>query len=236
MVHRDWGCTWQVRVTVGDSGICCCVCVTYFERQLTPLCVASTPGLWASFCFRFLFWLLCLFYFSGTTYGNWFYHTDTVLDFKKRYPDVPLFHLSYEDIKLVRPLSPTPIPAIQPPLYPSLSRCLYLPAHISLFFFAQFSPLSIPPSLSLSHFGAPSQSFSLCVCLSLSLFPSLSLSPISAALMFLCLCLCLSLSVCVCLSVCLSDPHACHSVYSSPSISAPFSHTHTHSLSLSLVR
>ena len=27
-----------VRVTVGDSGLCC-ICVTSFERQLTPLCV-----------------------------------------------------------------------------------------------------------------------------------------------------------------------------------------------------
>ena len=46
----------QVRVTVGNSGLCCCTCVMYFEhqfccctcgryfeRQLTPLCVdAST--------------------------------------------------------------------------------------------------------------------------------------------------------------------------------------------------
>ena len=29
----------QVRVTVADSDLCCCTCVTYFERQLTPLCV-----------------------------------------------------------------------------------------------------------------------------------------------------------------------------------------------------
>ena len=29
----------QVRVTVGDSGLCCCICVTYFERKLTPLLV-----------------------------------------------------------------------------------------------------------------------------------------------------------------------------------------------------
>ena len=28
----------QVRVTVGHSGLCC-VCVTSFERELTPLCV-----------------------------------------------------------------------------------------------------------------------------------------------------------------------------------------------------
>ena len=32
----------QVRVTVGDSGLCC-TCVTYFEHQLTPLCVDSFP-------------------------------------------------------------------------------------------------------------------------------------------------------------------------------------------------
>ena len=29
----------QVRVTAGDSGLCCCTCVTSFERSLTPLCV-----------------------------------------------------------------------------------------------------------------------------------------------------------------------------------------------------
>ena len=28
----------HVRVTVGDSGLCCCVCVTSFERCLTPSC------------------------------------------------------------------------------------------------------------------------------------------------------------------------------------------------------
>ena len=32
---------YQVRVTTGDSGLCRCTCVTYFERQLTPLCVHS---------------------------------------------------------------------------------------------------------------------------------------------------------------------------------------------------
>ena len=31
--------TCQVRVTVGDSGLCCCTCVTYFECELTPLFV-----------------------------------------------------------------------------------------------------------------------------------------------------------------------------------------------------
>ena len=28
-------------VIVGDSGLCCCVCVTSFERSLTPLCAGS---------------------------------------------------------------------------------------------------------------------------------------------------------------------------------------------------
>ena len=31
----------QMRVTVGDSVLCCCVCVTSFEGKLTPLCVDS---------------------------------------------------------------------------------------------------------------------------------------------------------------------------------------------------
>ena len=42
----------QERVTAGDSGLCCCTCVTYFERQLTPLCIDSARALWASFCFQ----------------------------------------------------------------------------------------------------------------------------------------------------------------------------------------
>ena len=29
--------TCQVRVTVGDSGLCCCTRVTYFQHKLTPL-------------------------------------------------------------------------------------------------------------------------------------------------------------------------------------------------------
>ena len=44
----------QVRVTIGDSGLCCCGCVMYFERQWTPLRVDSACALWASFCFRFV--------------------------------------------------------------------------------------------------------------------------------------------------------------------------------------
>ena len=31
----------QMRVTIGDSGLCCCICVMCFERWLTPLCVDS---------------------------------------------------------------------------------------------------------------------------------------------------------------------------------------------------
>ena len=42
----------QVRVTVGDSGLCC-PCVTYFKCWLTPLWVDSA-WFWALFCFRFL--------------------------------------------------------------------------------------------------------------------------------------------------------------------------------------
>ena len=30
---------YHVRVTAGDSGLCCCVHVTFFERKLTPLFV-----------------------------------------------------------------------------------------------------------------------------------------------------------------------------------------------------
>ena len=35
----------QVRVTVGDPGLCCCTCVTSFERSLTPLFVDSVTSL-----------------------------------------------------------------------------------------------------------------------------------------------------------------------------------------------
>ena len=44
----------QVRVTTGDSGLCCWVCVTPFEHELTPLFVDSAQAHWASFCFRLL--------------------------------------------------------------------------------------------------------------------------------------------------------------------------------------
>ena len=47
----------RVRVTVGDSGLCCCTCVTYFEPWLAPLCVDLYINLylnsvpWAELCF-----------------------------------------------------------------------------------------------------------------------------------------------------------------------------------------
>ena len=31
----------QVRITVGDSGLCCCVCMASFDRQLTPFAKKS---------------------------------------------------------------------------------------------------------------------------------------------------------------------------------------------------
>ena len=37
---------------IGDSDLCCCVCVMSFKRWLTPLLVDSAQMLWASFCFR----------------------------------------------------------------------------------------------------------------------------------------------------------------------------------------
>ena len=37
-----------MRVTVGDSGFCCCTCVRYFERKLAPLLVDPARAL----CFR----------------------------------------------------------------------------------------------------------------------------------------------------------------------------------------
>ena len=33
--------TCQVRVTIGDSGLCCCTCAMDFECTLTPVCVDS---------------------------------------------------------------------------------------------------------------------------------------------------------------------------------------------------
>ena len=48
-MYRRWSlCTLylhacQARFTVGDSGLCCCTCVAYFEWQLTPLCVDPCP-------------------------------------------------------------------------------------------------------------------------------------------------------------------------------------------------
>ena len=42
-------------VTVGDSCLFCCTCVSYFDAtELTPLCVDSAQALWAPFCLRFM--------------------------------------------------------------------------------------------------------------------------------------------------------------------------------------
>ena len=56
----------QVRVTVGDSGLCCCVCLLSFERGLTPLFgdrhrrsgSLSASELFLLLIFVFLFFLL----------------------------------------------------------------------------------------------------------------------------------------------------------------------------------
>ena len=55
----------QVRFTEGDSGICCCTCVEYFERWWTPLLVDSEQALWGSFCLR-LNWIQACFAKSST--------------------------------------------------------------------------------------------------------------------------------------------------------------------------
>ena len=34
----------QVRVTLGDSGLCCCACATSVEPKLTPLCLGFAPA------------------------------------------------------------------------------------------------------------------------------------------------------------------------------------------------
>ena len=49
----------QVRVTIGNSGLCCCACVTPFEHWLTPLCVvpSSLSLMGPSLC-------ICLCWFS----------------------------------------------------------------------------------------------------------------------------------------------------------------------------
>ena len=65
-------------VTVGDSGLRCCVCVMSLERKLTPLFVDSARALCASFCLR-TFWYIfhgcdfkrCLNGFNNLTAGKW---------------------------------------------------------------------------------------------------------------------------------------------------------------------
>ena len=48
--NKDLSCLRQLRLLF-DSGFCC-VCVTSFEHQLTPLVTDSAQALCASFCFR----------------------------------------------------------------------------------------------------------------------------------------------------------------------------------------
>ena len=50
-LHTLYLLTCHVRVTVGDSGLCC-VCVMPFQHYLTPLFIDSAQALWAFFCFR----------------------------------------------------------------------------------------------------------------------------------------------------------------------------------------
>ena len=45
-----------VRVAVGDSGLCCCVCVTSFERSLTPLFVDWQKA--GSWCIANIAWIM----------------------------------------------------------------------------------------------------------------------------------------------------------------------------------
>ena len=54
---REWtlySLTYQVRVTVGDLGLSCCVCVTSFKHWLTPLCADSAQTLWRLVLFQIL--------------------------------------------------------------------------------------------------------------------------------------------------------------------------------------
>ena len=52
LIYTLYLLTCQVRATVGDWGLCCCVCVATFEHKLTPLCVDSAREFWASFLFQ----------------------------------------------------------------------------------------------------------------------------------------------------------------------------------------
>ena len=46
----------QVRVIVGDSGFCCCVCVTSFERESSPLFTDCSQS--DSFIPKSIHWLM----------------------------------------------------------------------------------------------------------------------------------------------------------------------------------
>ena len=51
-----WWSLCTLYLHVGDSGLCCCTCVMYFECRLASLLVDSARALWALFCFRFIWW------------------------------------------------------------------------------------------------------------------------------------------------------------------------------------
>ena len=53
-MHTRW-------VTVGDSGFCCCACVTSFERWLTPLCVDVIVHSFSSGHFILIHSVFCFF-------------------------------------------------------------------------------------------------------------------------------------------------------------------------------
>ena len=63
--------SYQVRVTIGNSGLCCCACVTSFRCWLTPLCVGldcyilSPAG-----CIYVLYLCVCLCDGVGLSYLN----------------------------------------------------------------------------------------------------------------------------------------------------------------------
>lgn len=60
IAESTWCTACQVWVTVGNSGLCCCICVTSFECWLTPMCVDSlhVPMLRACREYKQEVWLL----------------------------------------------------------------------------------------------------------------------------------------------------------------------------------
>ena len=83
----------QARVTVGDSGLCCCICVTSFERWLTPFacwfCTSAHEGNKNKYkkqhLFPTLFWGV-----GAVQYLTKFTHCNTK---SSTFPPPPLFFL-----------------------------------------------------------------------------------------------------------------------------------------------